>query len=440
MATVTVFTAERMQEIEDNAIIGGEVDGSGHLILETHDGTFIDAGPVVAAAGTPFIGQYTTIGRPSAVGLDGKIIWDITEAQFYKSDGTDWELLPIGISEPFVGQYETADRPPAGDHTDKVLWDTDVKAFFESDGTDWNEIVISGGAVASVVPGFGVDVDSSDPANPVVSADTDVAVQVDLDAINAALAAHEAEGPTAHPVAFDNFAQELTLYSPKSKRTHFVIDEDFVGGTTTSGQIGQYGWTFLVVNGTPTLSHQLSDFDDPGVINLSVTALNTTGALLLDPFLMPDGASVPFIFEARVRINQVNAGTEDVSMRFGVAGDSTASRPASGAWFEHVTGGTVIDTCTREASGTTQVNGISAGTGFTLNNSWHTYTIIGDGGGNVDFFIDDDGTYATPLFTHNVVPTSNITPRLTLTKSVSSASTSRTMRVGYVYLRAAVVR
>lgn len=49
MATVTVLTAERMLEIEAESIVGGAVDPvTGHLILVRHNGTVIDAGPVVS--------------------------------------------------------------------------------------------------------------------------------------------------------------------------------------------------------------------------------------------------------------------------------------------------------------------------------------------------------------------------------------------------------
>jgi hypothetical protein len=47
MATVTGLTAERMLAIEGASVVGGEVNGSGHLILETHDGSLIDAGSVI---------------------------------------------------------------------------------------------------------------------------------------------------------------------------------------------------------------------------------------------------------------------------------------------------------------------------------------------------------------------------------------------------------
>ena len=49
MATVTGYTAARTQAIEDSNIIGGAIDGSGHLILEAHDGSTVDAGYMLAS-------------------------------------------------------------------------------------------------------------------------------------------------------------------------------------------------------------------------------------------------------------------------------------------------------------------------------------------------------------------------------------------------------
>jgi len=48
MTTVTVFTAERMQEIEDNAIVSGSLVDD-HLILVKHNGEEVDAGFVNVA-------------------------------------------------------------------------------------------------------------------------------------------------------------------------------------------------------------------------------------------------------------------------------------------------------------------------------------------------------------------------------------------------------
>lgn len=51
MAQVTVFTAERMQEIEDTTVVDGLVDSRGNLLLRTRAGEDIDAGHVVGPAG-----------------------------------------------------------------------------------------------------------------------------------------------------------------------------------------------------------------------------------------------------------------------------------------------------------------------------------------------------------------------------------------------------
>lgn len=65
MATVTVFTAERMQAIEDGAIVDGDVIGD-DLILTTKDGTPINAGNVRGPQGTT--------GNTGAAGQDNVFI------------------------------------------------------------------------------------------------------------------------------------------------------------------------------------------------------------------------------------------------------------------------------------------------------------------------------------------------------------------------------
>jgi hypothetical protein len=49
MATITGYTAARMQAIEDGTIVTASYDSSGHLILTKHDGTQIDVGRTTAA-------------------------------------------------------------------------------------------------------------------------------------------------------------------------------------------------------------------------------------------------------------------------------------------------------------------------------------------------------------------------------------------------------
>lgn len=48
---ITGYTATRMKAIEDNSIVDGDVNGSGHLILTKHNGATIDAGSVIGPTG-----------------------------------------------------------------------------------------------------------------------------------------------------------------------------------------------------------------------------------------------------------------------------------------------------------------------------------------------------------------------------------------------------
>lgn len=53
MSTVNGMTAEAMIAIRDNVVVGGVVNGSGHLILTKYDSTTIDAGSVIGPTGSP---------------------------------------------------------------------------------------------------------------------------------------------------------------------------------------------------------------------------------------------------------------------------------------------------------------------------------------------------------------------------------------------------
>lgn len=57
MATVTGFTAARMLAIEAASVVGGVINGSGHLILTKHDASTIDTGSVIGPTGAPGVSQ-----------------------------------------------------------------------------------------------------------------------------------------------------------------------------------------------------------------------------------------------------------------------------------------------------------------------------------------------------------------------------------------------
>lgn len=61
VVTIDGLTKTRMLAIEAASVVGGVVDGAGHLILERHDGADIDAGSVIGPQGPPYVNGVDTV-------------------------------------------------------------------------------------------------------------------------------------------------------------------------------------------------------------------------------------------------------------------------------------------------------------------------------------------------------------------------------------------
>lgn len=92
--SINGFTAARSQEIEDSAIVGGAVDGSGDLILSRHDGGTINAGAVVGPSGPAGSGLIvcTSSTRPGAPN-EGDMIWETDTNRIYVWPGGAWRWI-----------------------------------------------------------------------------------------------------------------------------------------------------------------------------------------------------------------------------------------------------------------------------------------------------------------------------------------------------------
>src|SRR5690606_26799543 len=98
MATITGYTAQRMKEIEDSTVVGGEVDENTHLILVTRDGTQIDAGSL----------------PPGPEGPAGGIGEAPTDGEYYARKDSNWAPLPNPTSYEDIPWTPTLDPPFAG--------------------------------------------------------------------------------------------------------------------------------------------------------------------------------------------------------------------------------------------------------------------------------------------------------------------------------------
>lgn len=139
--SVTGFTAARSQAIEDSAIVGGAVDGSGDLILSRHDGGTINAGAVVGPSGPAGSGLIicTSSTRPGSPS-EGDMIWETDTNRIYVWPGGSWRWVWSQNGEDKVrlavdvGADDDATGPatwPGGLEVsvDVPIWAKDFEAF-----------------------------------------------------------------------------------------------------------------------------------------------------------------------------------------------------------------------------------------------------------------------------------------------------------------------
>ncbi len=100
MGTATVFTAARMLEIENASIVSGEVNANGHLILQNHGGSAIDAGDVRGADGSVANFNYASGPPNPQIGAVGDLYIDTSTGQFFKKTGAlTWSLAADLVSQ-----------------------------------------------------------------------------------------------------------------------------------------------------------------------------------------------------------------------------------------------------------------------------------------------------------------------------------------------------
>lgn len=133
MATVTGLTAARMLAIEAASVVGGTVDGSGHLILTKHDGSTIDAGSVIGPTG-PSGGAYTicTSGTRPGSPSDGLAIYETDTKLVRTWNGTRWRT-----QERIIATSTTHPTTLLSTDIGVKLYETDTGAEYIWNGTAW---------------------------------------------------------------------------------------------------------------------------------------------------------------------------------------------------------------------------------------------------------------------------------------------------------------
>lgn len=134
MATVTGYTAARMKEIEDSAIVGGVIDGD-DLVLTRFDGATILAGDVRGPQGPMGSSSDTAItvctsGTRPGSPYEGLFIYETDTDRVYSYNGTVW-VYRGGV---IICTSSTRPAPPVAGLS---IYETDTKRGYTYNGTAW---------------------------------------------------------------------------------------------------------------------------------------------------------------------------------------------------------------------------------------------------------------------------------------------------------------
>jgi hypothetical protein len=150
MATVTGLTAERMEEMEAETIIDGDIVGD-NLILTTRGGTPINAGNVrgpTGLTGPAAINVVTSGTRPGSP-TTGLFIYETDTGRLYVWNGSAW----VYRGGTWIC---TSSTRPASPFAGLTIYETNTKLLYTYDGAAW---VYSGGTI--------ICTSSTRPASPI---------------------------------------------------------------------------------------------------------------------------------------------------------------------------------------------------------------------------------------------------------------------------------
>lgn len=205
--------------------------------------------------------------------------------------------------------------------------------------------------------------------------------------------------PAANPI--DNVLYDY--------RTEIRLQDEFIGGTSSTGGIGENGWLFT--NGTT--SQIAPEAGIYGIIRRDTSAASGTVATLqLNGAIRAFLGSASYAMTWRTRLNTNDANTQ---VRIGIQSVTSGNPDTNGVYLEKLDGDTNWFCVTRASSSQTRVDsGVAVGTSFFK-------TEIAKSAAGVQFAIN--GAQVCGLMTATI-PTAAMIP---LVQIVNSAASSKTI-------------
>lgn len=207
-------------------------------------------------------------------------------------------------------------------------------------------------------------------------------------------------------------------------QTTVALEDDFLTGLSTSGNIGALGWNAA---GTPGAG-SAGIAEHPGILNLATGGSSATIARINmagnAPFLPAAQHSVLAI----VRLNHNDANT---TVRIGSSTGFATDPPSGGIYFEKLDADTNWFAVTRSAGTQT---GTRIDTGIATDaTTFHTFTYLRTAAGVV--FLIDNVQVVGPLTSN--IPTAGVGVGIFL---INSAASSKTLDIDYIRFEMVVNR
>lgn len=197
-------------------------------------------------------------------------------------------------------------------------------------------------------------------------------------------------------------------------RTSVQLQEDFLGGSTTSGAIGRHGFG----SGGGSTTFLASEANRPGIVRRDTSAASGTVASLS---LYPASSSAldPAWPTDELWIVRPNTNDANTTVRVGSLSSFGSSPPSHGIYFEKLDADTNWFCVTRAGGVQTRVDsGVAVGTGWVTLRRQRTAA-------GVTFMI---GTAAVGGLFTTTIPTAFLNPTVQI---VNSAAASKTIDIDY---------
>lgn len=204
-------------------------------------------------------------------------------------------------------------------------------------------------------------------------------------------------------------AGDGTLIGGVDYSTTARVQEDFLGGTNTSGSIGELGWIFA---GAAT--GQAGEAGRPGIMRITGSSGTNSYLYLLNGSMLPsDTFDVTFL----VRLSH----TTQILVRLGLFGDVN-NPPNNGVFMEHLTGDTNWFGVNRASSSQTRED-----TNQALATSWTKIRIRRVNGSTIGYTINASAEVTETL----TIPTAALFPALFIS---TGDGTSKTLDIDFFRL------